>query len=86
MRAIGDRVIVREVRPPERSLGGVFLVHTAREEQSRGEVLSVGKDVGLVNVGDQVLYTKFDGDEYKDENGDPIVILREPEILMKVEA
>lgn len=84
MQALGDRVIVREVELPERSSGGVFLPHTAREEQSRGEVLSIGKGVRHLAVGDHVIYTKFDGDEYTDENGQPIVILREPEILTTV--
>lgn len=86
MEAIADRIVVKEDPAAAVSAGGVFLPEGAREETSRGEVLSVGGRVKEVNVGDRVLYTKFDGREVEtDAGGYSIVILTEAEVIGVIE-
>lgn len=88
MKAVGQRVIVQEPPAKERSDGGVFLPPTARQELNRGTIVSVGAKVQEpLNVGDDLIYTKYDGQEIKhttDEDGNVLVILHEKEILAVV--
>ena len=90
VRPLGDRIVVRRQEASEKTAGGVLLPDTAKDKPQRGKVLAVGagrlmkdgtrKEV-QVKVGDQVLFTAWAGDEYKDGQGGNILIMREEDIL-----
>jgi chaperonin GroES len=73
------RVLVKPVKKDDVSKGGIYLPDTAtKEKPQEGEVLAVGAEVHLdddvvktspAKVGDVVLYAKWGGEEYKDEDG-----------------
>lgn len=94
LRPLGDRVLVKPLEDEERTKGGIVLPDTAKEKPQRGEVVAVGpgewdeegeKRVPLdVKAGDQVLYAKYSGSEFK-VDGVEHLILRQGDILAIVE-
>ncbi len=91
LQPLGDRVIVRPLKPEEVTKGGIVLPETAKEKPHEGEIIAAGKgrvkEDGSVSalevkVGDRVLYGKYSGNEIKlrDEDED-VLIMHESDIL-----
>ncbi len=90
---LDDRVVVQAMDAEETTAGGIVLPDAAREKPQRGTVLAVGPgrllDSGercavSVNVGDEVLFGKYGGTDIE-VDGEEVKILRESDILAKVE-
>ena len=93
LKPLGDLLIVRALDEDETTASGLVLPDTAKEKPQKGEVLAVGdgqkddegKRVALdVAKGDTVLYSKYGGTEIKVE-GEDLLVLRESDVLAKVE-
>jgi len=95
LKPLGDRLIVQAVEEEETTQSGIVLPDTAKEKPQKGKVLAVGdvkvseetgKRVPLdVSEGDEVLYSKYGGTEIKVE-GEDLLVLRESDVLAKVES
>jgi chaperonin GroES len=86
---LGDRVVVQPLGREETTKSGIVLPDTAKEKPQRGTVLAVGQgrrdDDGNripldVAVGDQVLFAKYAGTEFKLDDAD-LLILAEKDLL-----
>ena len=94
LKPLGDRLIVKAVEEEETTVSGIVLPDTAKEKPQKGEVLAVGdgawdeegeKRIPLdVATGDIVLYSKYGGTEVK-VDGEDLLVLRESDVLAKVE-
>jgi chaperonin GroES len=94
LKPLGDRLIVRAIDEEETTASGIVLPDTAKEKPSKGQVLAVGdgkinEDTGKrtpldVIEGDEVLYSKYGGTEIK-VDGEDLLVLRESDVLAKVE-
>ena len=89
LRPLGDRVLVRPIGREETTKSGIVLPDTAKEKPQRGSVVAVGAgrldDDGDripvdVSVGDEVLFAKYAGTEFKLEE-EEYLILAEKDIL-----
>lgn len=89
LQPLGDRMVVKPAVREEITASGIALPDTAKEKPQRGTVLAVGKgrrdDDGDriemdVKVGDEVLFAKYAGTEFKLDNQD-LLILSEKDIL-----
>ncbi|MDA8096103.1 MAG: co-chaperone GroES [Desulforudis sp.] len=89
IRPLGDRVVVKPLPMEERTKGGIVLPDTVKEKPQKGEVVAVGSGRLLDNgqrvaidlrPGDQVLYSKYAGNEVKIDDVD-YLILRETDVL-----
>lgn len=84
LKPVNDRVVVKPLKPEEKTKGGVIIPDTAKEAPAKGYVMAVGpgKDGNLMTAreGDLVLYGKYAGQEIQYENQDYIV-MREDEIF-----
>ena len=95
LKPLGDRVIVKAVEEEETTASGIVLPDTAKEKPQKGEVVAVGegrwddegeKRIPLdVSAGDEVLYSKYGGTEIK-VDGEELLVLRESDVLAKVES
>ena len=92
IRPLDDRVVVEPIDAEEMTAGGIVLPDSAQEKPQRGTVVAVGPgklmDSGnrgelSVNVGDEVIYGKYGGTDIE-VDGDEVKILRESDILAKV--
>ena len=93
LRPLDDRVVLKVLDAEEMSAGGILLPDTAKEKPQRGKVTAVGDGKLLkdgkrtkpdVKKGDVVLFGKYAGSDIK-VNGEDFKILRENEILARVE-
>ena len=95
LKPLGDRVIVQAIEEEETTASGIVLPDTAKEKPQKGKVVAVGegawdddgeKRIPLdVKVGDTVLYSKYGGTEIKID-GEELLVLRESDVLAKVES
>ena len=94
LKPLGDRVIVQAIEEDETTASGIVLPDTAKEKPQRGKVVAVGegkwdedgeKRIRLdVAEGDEVLYSKYGGTDIIID-GDDLLVLRESDVLAKVE-
>jgi chaperonin GroES len=94
LKPLGDRVIVKAVEEEETTASGIVLPDTAKEKPQKGKVVAAGegrwdeegeKRIPLdVSEGDEVLYSKYGGTEIN-VDGDELLVLRESDVLAKVE-
>jgi chaperonin GroES len=92
---LGDRLVVEHVEQAEKTSGGVFLPDTAKEKPQKGKVVAVGSGRTLdngtklameVKVGDTIVYSKYSGSEYKDDDGKEYLVISEKDVLMIVDS
>jgi chaperonin GroES len=93
VRPLEDRVMIRPQQAETRTTSGIYLPDTAKEKPMQGKVLAVGPgkinddDVRTplqVKAGDVVVYGKYSGTEVE-VDGEKLVLLRESELLAKLE-
>ena len=89
LRPLADKLVIRPAGREETTRGGIIVPDTAKEKPQRGTVVAAGdgrKDddgerITLdVKVGDNVLFAKYAGTEFKLEDED-LIILSEKDIL-----
>ena len=92
IKPLADRVVIKMLESEESTKSGILLAGTAKEKPQMAEVLAVGpggvvdgKEVKMeLAVGDKVIMSKYAGTEVKFD-GQAYIILRQSEILAKVE-
>jgi len=93
LRPLDDRVVLKVLDAEEKTAGGILLPDSAQEKPQRGKVTAVGegrlgKDGNRLKLdvkkGDVVLFGKYAGSDVQ-VDGEDYKILRESEILAKVE-
>jgi chaperonin GroES len=94
LRPLDDRIVVEPLEEEDKTAGGILLPDTAKQKPQRGKVLAVGpgkqRDNGeriqvSVNVGDEVVYGRYAGSDVEMEGGRQFKIMREGDILAKIE-
>ena len=95
LKPLGDRLIVKAIEEEATTASGIVLPDTAKEKPQRGEVIAVGEgrfdDDGEKRIpvdvaqGDTVLYSKYGGTEIT-VDGEDLLVLRESDVLAKVES
>lgn len=89
---LGDRVVLKQTEKEETTKSGIILAAKAQEKPVTAEVIAVGpggmvdgKEVTMqVKVGDQVIYSKYAGNEVKLDD-EEYVIVKQSDILAIVE-
>ena len=81
---LADRVLIKPAPAEEKTVGGIIIPDTAKENPLQGEVLAAGKgtkDEEMVpKAGDQVLYGKYAGTEVEFD-GEKYLIMRQSDVL-----
>jgi chaperonin GroES len=89
LKPLGDRVVVKPLPREEMTKSGIYLPDTAKERPQEGTIIAVGPgrmtdDGKLVamtlKVGDKVLYAKYAGTEYKQDD-EELLICTEKDVL-----
>ncbi len=93
LKPLGDRLVVKPATREETTASGIVLPDTAKEKPQRGTIVAAGEgrrdDDGDripldVKVGDEVLFAKYAGTEFKLDEQD-LLILSEKDVLAVVE-
>ncbi len=85
---LGDRVVLKQLVAEETTKSGIVLPGQNKEKPQQAEVVAVGpggmvegKEVKMeVNIGDQVIYSKYAGTEVEIEK-DEYIIVKQSDIL-----
>lgn len=94
VKPLADRIVVRRQEAAEKTAGGILLPDSAKDKPQKGKVLAIGagrlskdgtRQALQVKVGDNILFTAWAGDEYKDGQGGNILIMREEDVLAVVD-
>ncbi|MGD1996903.1 MAG: co-chaperone GroES [Anaerolineae bacterium] len=96
IKPLGARVVIEPIEEEVQTFAGGQLVlpDTAKEKPQQGRVLAVGpgqrdEDGELipmdVEVDDTVIYAKYSGTTFKTSEGKEILIVKESDILAKIE-
>lgn len=89
VRPLNDRILVKRTEQEDKTAGGLIIPDSAKEKQSRGEVVAVGvgrvtddgKTIPLeVKVGDKILFGTYSGTELKID-GQEYLMMRESEVF-----
>ena len=89
LKPLGDRLVIKPASREETTASGIVLPDTAKEKPQRGTVIAAGDgrrdDDGDripmdVKVGDQVIFAKYAGTEFKLDEDD-VLILSEKDVL-----
>jgi chaperonin GroES len=93
LKPLGDRLIVQTVEEEETTASGIVLPDTAKEKPMKGKVLAVSDSPYVdqhgnerewkVKEGDEVLYSKYGGNEVT-VDGEDLLVLRDTDVLAKV--
>ncbi len=89
---LGDRVVLKQSKKEETTKSGIILAAKAQERPENAEVIAVGpggmvdgKEVTMqVKAGDQVIYSKYAGNEVKLDD-EEYIIVKQSDILAIVE-
>ena len=87
-----DRVVLKQLVAEETTKSGIVLPGQAKEKPQQAEVIAVGpggvvdgKEITMqVKVGDQVIYSKYAGNEVKLDD-EEYIIVKQNDILAVVE-
>lgn len=89
LKPLNDRIVVKAVKPEEKTSGGIILPDSAQEKPQEAEVVAVGPGKTLDNgkvvkielkPGDRIIYAKYGGTEVKLDDNE-YVILRQDDVL-----
>ena len=71
---LGNRVLVKRVEEATTTMSGIIIPDNAKEKPSRGEVVAVSKEVEVLTATNQVLFSKYAGNEVSFE-GEKYIVL-----------
>ncbi|MFL5338693.1 MAG: co-chaperone GroES [Gemmataceae bacterium] len=91
LKPIADRLIVKRHPLEDKTAGGIILPDNAKQKPQKGTVLAVGpgkvqkngqRRPLQVKEGDEILFTAWAGDEFKDRGKDEtILVMHEEDVL-----
>ena len=85
LQPLADRIVARPVEAETKTASGILLSENAKEKPQLAEVLSVGKDVKEVKVGDRIVHAES---EYSSNRlkvaGEDYLIVKEEDVLAVV--
>lgn len=92
LRPLGDKVVIKVKAEEVKTSGGIVLPGSAQEKPQQGKVVAVGsgeiidgKKVPLdIKVDDEVIYSKYSGNEVK-IGDEEFLIIRQADVLAIVE-
>ena len=88
---LGDRVVLKQLEAEETTKSGIVLPGQSKEKPQQAEVIAVGpggmvdgKEIKMeVEVGQQVIYSKYSGTDVKLDD-EEFIIVRQSDILAVV--
>ena len=91
LRPLGDRLVIKKVKPEEKTKSGIVLPDSAKEAPLIAEVVAIGEAISEnkenkagLKIGDRVIFSEYAGTEV-DLEGDKVTILKLEDILAVVE-
>ncbi|KAE8653462.1 20 kDa chaperonin, chloroplastic [Cucumis sativus] len=90
LQPLNDRVLIKVAEAEEKTAGGLLLTEGSKEKPSIGTVIAVGpghldeegkRKPLTVAVGNNVMYSKYAGNEFKGKDGSDYIALRASDLI-----
>ncbi|KAA0055752.1 hypothetical protein IC582_003159 [Cucumis melo] len=90
LQPLNDRVLIKVAEAEEKTAGGLLLTEATKEKPSIGTVIAVGpghldeegnRKPLTVAVGNNVMYSKYAGNEFKGKDGSDYIALRASDLI-----
>lgn len=79
IRPLGKNIVVRRL-PAKEMEGSIYIPDNAKEKPAEGTVLAAGFEVKDIAVGDNVIFAKYSGTEFVEDN-EILVLLTQDDIF-----
>ncbi len=90
LKPLGDKVVIKKIELEEKTVSGIVLPSSAKEETNIAEVIAIGKEIldddktkDEIKVGDKVLFSKYAGTEVELER-EKFIVLKYQDLLAVV--
>ncbi|MFR7350079.1 co-chaperone GroES [Peptoniphilus sp.] len=90
LKPLGDKVVIKKIELEEKTVSGIVLPSSAKEETNIAEVIAIGKEIldddktkDELKVGDKVLFSKYAGTEVELER-EKFIVLKYQDLLAVV--
>lgn len=90
LKPLGDKVVIRKIELEEKTVSGIVLPSSAKEETNIAEVIAIGREIldddktkDEIKVGDKVLFSKYAGTEVELER-EKFIVLKYQDLLAVV--
>lgn len=81
-----DQVLIKLVKVPEASKGGIFFPDSVRKKPDEGYIKEIGPDVTAVKKEDRIIFGKYVGVYLNIEGlGEDLVLIHQTDIIGKLE-
>ena len=80
-KVIGGKVLVKEIKPEEKTKGGIYKPATQKRNQLEGEIVSTGADAE-VKVGERIIFIKHIGVKFTIDD-EEFILINEKDILFR---
>jgi len=80
---MSSRIIVQRVSKEE-SKGGIILIEDTKKASHEGEVLAVGDETSVLNVGDRIIFARYSPYSFPSNDGaisDDILLMNEEDVI-----
>ena len=76
LKPMRNRIIVKPIKLEQKTASGIILPNDSKEPSTTGHVVAAGIDElgDILNVGDQVIFTKYSGTQVKIKDEDYIIM------------
>lgn len=90
LKPLGDKVVIKKIELEEKTVSGIVLPSSAKEETNMAEVIAIGREIldddktkDEIKVGDKVLFSKYAGTEVELER-EKFIVLKYQDLLAVV--
>lgn len=83
LQPLADRLVAKPLEAQEKTTSGFYVPDSAKEKPQMAEVVSVGKEVKEIKVGDKVVYSQYKPDTVKVDSQE-LMIMKEEDVLAVV--
>lgn len=90
LKPLGDKVVIKKIELEEKTVSGIVLPSSAKEETNIAEVIAIGREIldddktkDEIKVGDNVLFSKYAGTEVELER-EKFIVLKYQDLLAVV--
>lgn len=82
VRPVGKKVLLKQLEPKETFAGtSIYIPDAQREEECKGYVIAVGKDVEEIKSGDLIQYADYANPVEMQHNGEKHLLVSSGEVL-----
>lgn len=90
---MGDRVVLKRIEAEEKTTGGIIIPDVAKDKPIKGVIIALGESIThneegykrrdcKFYVGQTVVFGKYAGNEWTDDDGTEYIIMRELDIFL----